>query len=208
MAAAGNLEALWSIHGHGQVEVSVQEMLDCNRCGNGCQGGFVWDAFVTILNKSGLVGENKYPYREDFRPERCEATRNKKDAKPVAWIQDFLMIQRNEDKIAEYLATHGPITVTINMKLLNQQYKGGVIKATPATCNPQDVDHSVLLVGFGRDRGRRSTPYWILKNSWGAGWGEKGYFRLQRGNNACGITKFPLTVQVAQPGKKPITCPN
>ncbi|XP_007518819.1 cathepsin W [Erinaceus europaeus] len=207
MAAAGNLEALWHIHGYSSVEVSVQELLDCSLCGDGCKGGYVWNAFATIINGSGLVSEDKYPFRGDFKPNRCQVNSNKKDRKPVAWIQDFAMLPENEDKIAGYLATHGPITVTINSVLL-QLYKGGVLKATPATCNPQFLDHSVLLVGFGRDRGRRSTPYWILKNSWGTMWGEEGYFRLQRGNNACGITKFPITARVGQAKKKPpATCP-
>nr|XP_012633596.1 cathepsin W isoform X6 [Microcebus murinus] len=183
MAAAGNIEALWGITYKTPVEVSVQELLDCGRCGDGCQGGFVWDAFITVLNNSGLASAKDYPFQGHVKTHRCQAKKYKK----VAWIQDFIMLQDNEQRIAQYLATHGPITVTINMKLL-KHYQKGVIKATPTTCNPQHVDHSVLLVGFGRDkqeegiwaetvspqsRPRRSIPYWILKNSWGAHWGEK-----------------------------------
>ncbi|XP_037597515.1 cathepsin W isoform X2 [Cebus imitator] len=175
MAAAGNIEALWGINFLEFVNVSVQELLDCGRCGDGCHGGFVWEAFSTVLN----------------------------------------------NRIAQYLATYGPITVTINMKYL-KLYQKGVIKARPTTCDPQFVDHSALLVGFGSDKSEgmgaetvssqsrhpRSTPYWILKNSWGAQWGEEGYFRLHRGSNTCGITKYPVTARVQKPDVKPqFSCP-
>nr|XP_008532210.1 PREDICTED: cathepsin W [Equus przewalskii] len=113
MAAAGNIEALWAITYHQSVEVSIQQLLDCDRCGNGCKGGFVWDAFLTVLNNSGLASEKDYPFRGDAKRHRCQAKKPK-----VAWIQDFIRLPEDEQKIAEYLATHGPITVTINMKLL------------------------------------------------------------------------------------------
>ncbi|XP_014322507.1 cathepsin W isoform X2 [Myotis lucifugus] len=269
MAAAGNIEAQWGVKFRQPVEVSVQgtagrggmcanggrgpgdqsptlsllapELLDCGRCGDGCRGGFVWDAFVTVLNNSGLASEKDYPFQGAVGT-KCQARKHEK----VAWIQDFIMLSGNEQGIARYLATEGPITVTINKKLLQvrqgrewgeehigdvapdsaplslplQQYQNGVIKATNTTCDPQYVDHVVLLVGFGKTKSvegrqakdvsghsrRRSTPYWILKNSWGANWGEKGYFRLHRGSNACGITKYPITARVDKPAKK-VSCP-
>nr|XP_058925994.1 cathepsin W isoform X1 [Kogia breviceps] len=196
------------------------ELLDCDRCGNGCKGGFVWDAFVTVLNYSGLASDKDYPFKGNSKPHRCLAKKHKK----VAWIQDFIMLQPCEQSIARYLATQGPITVTINKKLL-QQYQKGVIKATPTTCDPQLVDHSVLLVGFGKSKSaegrqaeavsswshphpRYSIPYWILKNSWGANWGEEGYFRLHRGSNTCGITKYPFTARLDKPAEKhQVSCP-
>ncbi|XP_035119239.1 cathepsin W isoform X1 [Callithrix jacchus] len=182
MAAAGNIEALWSINFLKFVNVSVQELLDCGRCGDGCHGGYVWDAFSTVLKNSGVASESDYPFQANFRPHRCHAkTYNK-----VAWIMDFIFLPDDEQRIAQYLATYGPITVTINAKHL-QLYQKGVIKARPTTCDPQFVDHSVLLVGFGSEKSEgmgaktvssqsrhpRSTPYWILKNSWGAQWGEE-----------------------------------
>eukprot|EP00966_Prymnesium_polylepis_P092560 2142673-Prymnesium_polylepis.1 len=52
------------------------------------------------------------------------------------------------------------------------------------------MDHGVAIVGYGTDRQLGSdggVDYWIVRNSWGAAWGEKGYARVVRGKNACGI---------------------
>ena len=62
-------------------------------------------------------------------------------------------------------------------------YKSGVITKSCGTL----LNHAVLIIGYGTDAS--GVDYWLLKNSWGYGWGEKGFFRLLRTNkNDAGIS--------------------
>jgi len=65
-----------------------------------------------------------------------------------------------------------------------KQYAGGVYSNSTCPSGPLDVNHDVMLVGYGTERG---VEYWLIKNSWGPTWGDKGYFKIQRGVNMCGI---------------------
>lgn len=60
-------------------------------------------------------------------------------------------------------------------------YTNGIYQSY--NCN-NGAGHEMLVVGYGSEG---SSDYWVVQNSWGASWGEKGYARITRGNNACGI---------------------
>jgi len=50
------------------------------------------------------------------------------------------------------------------------------------------VNHAVLAVGYGNDA-ETGLDYWLIKNSWGTGWGADGYFKMQRGINMCAVAQ-------------------
>jgi C1A family cysteine protease len=75
---------------------------------------------------------------------------------------------------------NGPVMGALNANHL-QRYTSGVLNV--ANC-PTGINHAIAIVGWGSHNG---IDYWIVKNSWGTGWGENGYFRIIRGKNMCGI---------------------
>lgn len=81
-----------------------------------------------------------------------------------------------------------------------QTYIGGV--SCPLICSKRMLNHGVLLVGYNSKGFSilrfRKKPYWIIKNSWGERWGEKGYYKLCRGHGMCGMNTMVSAAMVAQ----------
>ena len=78
---------------------------------------------------------------------------------------------------------NGPVSVAVNAGNLQWMlYMGGIIKKGCGT----SLDHGVVIVGSGEENG---ISYWLVRNSWGPGWGEHGYLRIakEEGPGVCGI---------------------
>ncbi len=100
-------------------------------------------------------------------------------------VANWTSISENETVIAAEMQARGPLSVCLNAGML-QLYHSGVFD--PPFCDAESLDHAVLLVGWGVDDTILDhKPYWIVKNSWGANWGEQGFFRIKRGDGKCGI---------------------
>lgn len=66
---------------------------------------------------------------------------------------------------------------------------GGVMDPYDFLCSKTSLDHGITIVGYGDEKNwmGKDRPYWLIKNSWGSSWGEKGYCKLYRGSGKCGI---------------------
>jgi len=90
------------------------------------------------------------------------------------------------------LSSIGPLSIALNAEPL-QFYGGGILDLNESQCDPQGLNHAVAVVGYGNEDGK---DYWIIRNSWGSKWGEKGYFRIARGKGTCGINKYISTADI------------
>jgi hypothetical protein len=87
----------------------------------------------------------------------------------------------------------GPVAITVNADCRSFLfYRKGIINTK--NCNPDDISHAVLAVGYDKDE-KTGQEYFIIKNSWGKGWGEKGYARIAADTKTfswgmCGIYKY------------------
>lgn len=95
------------------------------------------------------------------------------------------------------MVSNQPVVATIDASSESFQLYSGQGPFTGACSqDPQDATHSVLVVGYyTAPAGSSASSYWILKNSWGPNWGDKGYFYLAMGTlqeplNSCGILNF------------------
>lgn len=182
-STTGNVEGQWKIRRGKLLSLSEQELVDCDKLDSGCNGGLPTNAYEAIIELGGLELEKDYSY--DGEDEKCHF--NKSMVRAV--VTGGLKISTNETEMAQWLLKNGPISIGLNANAM-QFYWGGVSHPWRFLCSPKSLDHGVLIVGFGIHHYplfRKDLPYWIVKNSWGDGWGEQGYYRVYRGDGTCGV---------------------
>lgn len=81
------------------------------------------------------------------------------------------------------LMKYGPAQIGIDASCLTG-YTGGIV--TNCTRTVAEQDHAVAIIGAGTDD-KSGVDYWLVRNSWGASFGEGGYFRMQRDTFQMGI---------------------
>jgi len=165
------------------ISLSEQELVDCDVKGvdQGCGGGLMDDAFKFVENNKGLTTETNYPYQGTDGT--CNA---KEEANHAAKITGFEDVPANSEAGLMKAVASQPVSVAIDASGSEFQfYSSGIFTGSCGT----ELDHGVTAVGYGKSDDGMS--YWLVKNSWGAEWGEEGYIRMQKDVSAkeglCGI---------------------
>ncbi|XP_012890373.1 PREDICTED: cathepsin L1-like [Dipodomys ordii] len=174
------------------ISLSEQNLVDCSWSeGNeGCNGGVMNFAFQYVIENKGLDTETSYPYEEGKGPCKYNPQHS------AANVSGYMDIPKDEKILKEALAYAGPISVAIDTSPPTFLFYGTGIYFDP-NCSSTDLDHGVLLVGYGFESEESdNTKYWLVKNSWGEEWGMHGYIKIARDwSNHCGIASaasFPL----------------
>ncbi|GAB4860547.1 hypothetical protein Ancab_035708 [Ancistrocladus abbreviatus] len=174
------VEGINQIRTNKLVSLSEQELVDCDKENHGCNGGLMESAFEWIKQKGGLITEQSYPYtaQEGTCPDEVNSQ--------VVSIDGHEAVPQNDESALMKAVANQPVSVGINAGGEDFQfYSEGVFTGPCGT----ELDHGVAVVGYGETSD--GTKYWIVKNSWGAEWGEGGYTRMERNVSAkeglCGI---------------------
>ncbi|KAJ6250786.1 hypothetical protein M0813_15601 [Anaeramoeba flamelloides] len=193
-----NCGSCWSFSGVGALEgayymafgelkyFSEQNLMDCSweYGNNACEGGLYFGAY-DYIREYGLTTEDQYPYLN------VDAYCGYDSSMAEVAITGYLNISTPGDEalLQEMLYINGPLAIAIDVLPDFVFYTEGVYNNDKCGNKFENLNHGVLLVGYGTENG---DDYWLIKNSWSTTWGDQGYIKMIRNaDNQCGIGTVP-----------------
>lgn len=169
-AATGSFESAILIADNEELDLSEQQVLSCNTGGSSCDGGWMADAYNLFMSY-GAIDETNMPYEADD-----EVPCTQSDYDPIAHLDGYIDIPNNVNFIKNALLS-GPIATTFTVYNDFFGYSGGCYEHA----DTEPINHAVVIVGWDNDE-CDGHGAWIVKNSWGPGWGDEGYFYMKYGS--------------------------
>uniref|UniRef100_A0ACD5YMK9 Uncharacterized protein n=1 Tax=Avena sativa TaxID=4498 RepID=A0ACD5YMK9_AVESA len=186
-STVGSVEGIVKLSTGKLISLSEQELVDCDVDGmdQGCEGGLMDNAFEFIIDNGGLTTEGNYPYTGT--DDSCNSNKESNDAASITGYED---VPANDEASLQKAVAAQPVSIALDGgDNLFRFYKGGILSGDCGT----ELDHGIVAVGYGV--ASDGTKYWVMKNSWGTSWGEKGFIRMERDiadeQGLCGLAMQP-----------------
>jgi len=226
----GNCGSCWSFSAHGSIdakyeieqnnsrlnpELSEQNSVSCDRgcyysnssnCQGDCSIGGYMDLALRFFMLNGTVDESCFSYTSgdsgtvDVCSDRCDDYQSRTwtiENYTGTWPDGGIQLWLNNSQTKQWLIDYGPLSASLYASELTLD-SGVIQRCTNDNASP---NHGIVLVGYN-DTGNDSTSYWIIKNSWGVGYQDGGYFNL--GFNECNFTsEFEYGINITAPNFKP-----
>jgi len=187
-SATEAIESFWALAGNNIVELSPEQIVDCDTVDAGCNGGDTPSAYDYVSQAGGLDTAASYPYTAgngDSGP--CQFDQSNVAAKisNYTWVIPECTGSCNSQSMSQVqskLATVGPFSICVYAEPW-QDYSGGIFNDASCTHASSDLDHCVQMVGY-------TSNYWIIRNSWNTDCGEEGYIYVstkEAKGNLCGV---------------------
>lgn len=146
---------------------------------NGCNGAAPHAYTNWFINTVKGEGPHENAYAYTATKTTCQTVDKWSSGYKVASYKDAYSY--GADSLKTVIAEYGAALVGVYASDSSfSNYASGVYQG----CSSTSANHAVLAVGYGTENG---VDYWLVKNSWGTNWGDKGYIKIKRGSNECGI---------------------
>ncbi|KAL4440901.1 hypothetical protein ABPG74_009314 [Tetrahymena malaccensis] len=158
-SATSTVENLYSFQQNQTLNLSEQQLVDCNYRSQGCNGGWFTDAY-DYVKYTGLATSSRYPYIG------MKGVCREQQVGQLYKIKGYKNLPKDQNSIKQALITNGAISVAVDGSNWGS-YIRGIYKASP----PFQINKGVTIIGYGPN-------YWLLRNNWGTIWGEMGHIRV------------------------------
>jgi len=179
----GNCGSCWAFATHAilegfyQIQVgalkdhfSTQQSVDCDTRNGGCNGGW-YEGALAYFQTNQIMYEADYPYKA-LRG-TCAYDANKGTGKKITGYSTYYSEDGAPEEKFISLLNQGPVAIAVAVDNQWFQYKSGIFSGNCV----DGVNHAVVAVGYNAG-GKCTGAHFIVRNSWGASWGEEGHIRI------------------------------
>jgi len=173
--STGAVESANAIKNGVLLTLSEQQLIDCagkpKYKNFGCSGGYQSEG-MRYVKDFGMELEDTYPFQGETG--QCEFS----PSNVVVILKDQMLVAKEDLRAFKLALAKGPLSVSMegDTKAL-RFYHSGILDDEKCKTN---LNHAAVAVGYGADE--NGQGYFLLKNSWGVRWGEKGYLRIKNDN--------------------------